>query len=196
MCIAIACLWFFSNRFIIGKVYNAYEEGYPVDQHYDVGIVLGGFSSYDPIKKQIVFNTSGDRFFQALFLYREKKIDRILISGGNSEGRDRIKEADVAARQLKIMGVPDSAIMVENQSRNTAENAELSYKKISASIPNAKVVVVTSAWHIPRARVHFDKYFKEKVTFYPSNYIGKTHYNLTDYVIPYPGAFIDWKFML
>lgn len=193
---ALVCLCFFSNKFIVGKVFNAYEADYPKDQHYDIGIVLGGFSSYTK-DKGIVFNTSGDRFFQAIYLYNEKKIDKIMISGGSANVfADTVKEADLAAEQLRKIGIPDTCIIVENQSRNTAENAAFSYKKIMAVNPDAKIVVITSAWHIPRARKLFAKYFKREITFYPSNYIGKTIYNPTDYYQPSYGAFTDWQFIL
>lgn len=190
-------LLFFANPFIIGKIFNAYEEGYPKDQHYQIGIVLGGFSGYDEEHREIVFSSSAGRFFDAINLFNQKKIDQILISGGNSNLiNNKIKEADLAAGYLREIGIPDSAILVENQSRNTAENAALSFKKVMEVNPNAKIVVVTSAWHIPRARLNFSKYFKRNIFYYPSNYIGKTSYSLTDYLLPSYSSFSKWNFIL
>jgi uncharacterized SAM-binding protein YcdF (DUF218 family) len=193
----LAGLIFFANPFIIGKVFNAYEEGYPTEKHYQIGIVLGGFAGYDEERKQIMFSSSGDRLFEAIKLYRQGRIEQILISGGNSNLLDnKIREADIAAAYLRKIGIPDSVILVENESRNTVENAILSFKKVQEVNPHAKILVVTSAWHIPRARLNFSKYFKQDIFYYPSNYMGKTHYNLTDYFLPSFSSFQKWNFMI
>lgn len=190
-------LLFFSNSFIIGKIYNAYEEKRTEVGHYRIGIVLGGFSGYDTNTKRISFSSSSGRFFEALKLYRTGKIDKILISGGNSNLFDNsIKEADVVANFLREIGVPDSAILAENQSRNTIENAAFSFKKVNEVEPGAPVLVITSAWHIPRARLDFSKYFKQNIGYYPANYIGKTGYTLRDYIKPSVSSFYKWNLIL
>lgn len=187
-------LLIFSNSFIVGKIFNYYEPSYPKDKEYDIGIVLGGFSSINGRNNHIRFGWAGDRLFQVISLYKSGKIDKILITSGSASISDtKIKEADLVFDYLKKIGIPDSSILIENQSRNTIENASLSFKLIENIQPNARILIITSAWHIPRAKIAFSKYFGEKIDYYPTNYIGKTNYDLSDYLIPSAEALSNWE---
>jgi uncharacterized SAM-binding protein YcdF (DUF218 family) len=68
---------------------------------------------------------------------------RILYSGGGTE-------APLGKEILIRLGVERERIIVEDRSRNTAQNARLS-KIIAAPKPSDKWVLVTSAFHMPRA---------------------------------------------
>ena len=193
----VVVLLFFSNGFIFGKVANAYEAGYPRNDTYDIGIILGGFSGLNTRNNQISFAWSSDRLFQTLALYKTDKIKKILIASGNgSLGGVGVKEADLAHDYLKEIGVPDSAMLIENQSRNTIENAANCYKLLKRETPDAKILVITSAWHIPRAKLIFSKYFGEKLNYYPTNFIGKTEFGWTDFIIPSAEALGNWELLL
>jgi len=187
---------FFSNGFIAGKVMNAYESGYPKAQKYDVGIVLGGFSGLNNRNNQIAFSGSGDRLFQAIALYKKGQIKQILLSSGSANLISKeIKEADLAIQYLKLIGIPDTAILVENQSRNTVENAKYSLALIEKKSLHAKVLVITSAWHIPRAKLIFDKQTTLKIDYYPTNFLGNTEFEFGDLIIPNASAFGTWELL-
>lgn len=187
---------FFSNGLIVGKVINSYEASYPKIGKYDVGIVLGGFSGLNKRNNEIAFNWAGDRLFQAIALYKKGQIKQILLSSGSANLVDReIKEADLAIKYLKLIGIPDSAILTENQSRNTVENARYSLALIAKSTPKAKVLVITSAWHIPRAKLIFDKQAKQKIEYYPTNFSGDTEFDLSDFIIPDASALGTWEML-
>jgi uncharacterized SAM-binding protein YcdF (DUF218 family) len=198
--IGLALLWIFSNSFIVGKVLNAYEESYPRLEHYDYGVVLGGFSGMNQRTKKIVFNWTADRLFETIALFQEGRLKHILITSGSSNliYKD-VKEADLVYKYLCEIGIPDSSIVIENQSRNTIENAMYTSRLIKQINPNAKILVITSAWHIPRAKLSFDKYFKDNianVTYYPTNYMGKTKYDWSDFIIPDISALNKWEFLI
>ena len=186
---------FFSNSFIVGSVLNIYEVKYPPMAKYDVGILLGGFSNVNKRNNSVQFGWAGDRLLQGVSLYKKGVINKILVTGGNSNLIDnKLKEADLTFNYLKQIGIPDSAILIENQSRNTLENASLSYKLIEKQKPKAKLLVITSAWHIPRAKVIFSKYFKN-ATYYPTNFLGKTEYDFSDYIVPSTEALSNWDLL-
>lgn len=190
----VVVLLLFSNGFIFGKVANAYEADYPPNHTYDVGIVLGGFSGINTRNNQISFASSGDRLFQTLSLYKKGKIKRILITSGNGSLTGiGVKEADVAHDYLKEIGIPDSSLIIENQSRNTIENAANCYQLLKKEAPQAKVLVITSAWHIPRAKLIFSKYFGENLNYYPTNFIGKTEFGWTDFIVPSAEVLSNWE---
>lgn len=187
---------FFSNAFIVGKIASWYEADYPAKQKYDVGIVLGGFSGINERNHQISFNWASDRLFQALAMYKKGEINKILLSGGNANLVDnKIKEADLVVDYLKLIGIPDSAILFENQSRNTVENARNSIALIKKYKPDAKILVITSAWHIPRAKTIFGKQTTLKIDYYPTNFIGRTSYNIGDFIVPDLGSFGTWELL-
>ena len=195
ICILII-FFFFSNGFIVGKIINSYEADYPRAGKFDVGIVLGGFSGLNKRNNEIAFNWAGDRLFQAIALYKKGQIKQILLSGGSANLTDRkIKEADLAIQYLKLIGIPDSAILIENQSRNTIENARYSLALIAKSKPKAKILVITSAWHIPRAKLIFDRQAEHKIEYYPTNFSGDTEFHLSDIIIPNANALEAWEML-
>jgi len=192
----IIILLLFSNGFLSGKIYNAYEARYPSPKKYDIGILLGGFSGVNERNSQIAFGFTNDRLLQTIALYKKGVINKILITGGSANLIDKeIKEADLVKDYLKVIGIPDSAVIIENQSRNTLENAKFSKQIINQLDPNAKILVITSAWHVPRARINFKKYFKKDIEYYPTNHIGKVKYDLSDFIVPSAEALNNWNIL-
>ncbi|WP_293312138.1 YdcF family protein [Pedobacter sp. UBA5917] len=194
--LSLIVFFFFSNDFIIGKILNSYEAGYPKIQQYDVGIVLGGFSGLNKRNNEIAFSGASDRLFQTITLYKKGQIKQILLSSGSANLIDKeVKEADLAVKYLKLIGIPDSAILIENQSRNTIENARYSLALIEKKNPQAKILVITSAWHIPRAKLIFDKQTKRKIEYYPTDFRGRTEFDLSDFIIPSASALGTWELL-
>lgn len=79
----------------------------------------------------------------------------ILVSGGNVLHAEGVSEADLMADVL----VNEFKIPVawrERNSRNTAENAQFSYKLLQ-NFAIRKIVLVTQAYHMPRAVHEFRK---------------------------------------
>ncbi|WP_343523194.1 YdcF family protein [Pedobacter sp.] len=193
---ALIIFFFFSNGFIAGKIINSYEAGYPPLQHYDIGIVLGGFSGLNKRTNEIAFTGASDRLFQAISLYKKGRIKQLLLSSGSANLIDKkVKEADLALNYLKLIGIPDSAILIENQSRNTIENARYSLALVGKKNPKAKLLVITSAWHIPRAKLIFEKLARQKIDYYPTNFSGNTGFVLSDFIIPNAGALGTWEML-
>jgi uncharacterized SAM-binding protein YcdF (DUF218 family) len=74
---------------------------------------------------------------------------RVLFSGGTLID-DGDPEAKFAARLLDSFGIAPSRIILEDRSRNTLENAVFS-KAIVQPKPGERWLLVTSAYHMPRA---------------------------------------------
>lgn len=76
---------------------------------------------------------------------------RIIFSGGSgSLDHGAPAEADFVYPLLDELNVPRSRVELENRSRNTVENAVFS-KAIARPRPGERWLLVTSAWHMPRA---------------------------------------------
>ena len=97
---------------------------------------------------------SGDRLLHAFELFRAKKAKVILASGGWARPGGPPAEADLMRMVLEQLGVPASAILIEDRSRTTEENGAY-----SAAIMHrnglSTALLVTSAIHMPRALATF-----------------------------------------
>jgi uncharacterized SAM-binding protein YcdF (DUF218 family) len=158
---ALAVFLFFSNPFIVNRITQWYQvKPMPMQagEKYDAGVLLGGMMSYDEPSGSAHFTASSDRFIQMLKLYKEGHIRKIIISGGNARIRPgAFREADWLYKNFLAMGVPEADLLVERQARNTVENARLA-RKITDSLQSTRpIVIVTSAWHMPRAIRIFDQ---------------------------------------
>jgi len=98
---------------------------------------------------------SADRILHAARLYRAAKAPMIIVSGGNVFPQENVEpESFHIARLLREWGVPRQAIITEGRSRNTYQNAVES-KQIIEERNIDKILLVTSALHMPRALAVF-----------------------------------------
>ncbi len=90
-------------------------------------------------------------------LYHAGLAPRIITTGG--VGDFPPSEADVAARVLRSAGVPDSAILREDASTSTQENAAFAKQRFGGR----RVLVVTDGFHTWRAERVFARNYEEVV---------------------------------
>ena len=88
-------------------------------------------------------------------LYHANKAPKIIVSGGAPAGD--VSEAKGMAAKLVAKGVSKSAIMLENNSTTTYENAEFTANELIRNEINS-IILVTSALHTPRSMAVFDRY--------------------------------------
>jgi len=162
--VALSLLLLMSNRWISNLVFRAWEpETITADQitePYDIGIVLGGYSNFyiEPGHDRHNLSERGNRLTNALELYFSGKIKKILLSGGSGRLlQDGPSEAELVFALLERWGVPESDIILEPDSKNTWENAEFTNNIIQTRHPGASCLLITSAWHLPRAQACFQK---------------------------------------
>ena len=171
--IILFVFYLFTNSFIADSCSRAWEISpksiSSLTNNYKYGIVLGGFSSYNKSIQHIDFNESGDRLISAIELYKLDKIEKIIISGGNGELiNDGMKESEWSKKFLMNMGVKEKDILLENNSRNTMENAQNTAILIGSDI-SKKTLLITSANHMKRAFFCFNEnHFK--IDCYPTDF--------------------------
>ena len=118
-------------------------------------IVLLGGSVGLPLKPRTDSEILGNRALHAFRLYKAGLAKKIIISGGNVFPQPGVKsESFYTARLLEEWGVPAEAVVIEEASRNTYENAIQTKKKLRL-IDEDMVLLVTSAFHMPRALATF-----------------------------------------
>jgi uncharacterized SAM-binding protein YcdF (DUF218 family) len=138
------------------------EERYarpPLPDRVDGIIVLGGGfeSAVNLVRGGYELNDSGDRFVEAAILARRYPTVRIVVSGGDPALTiDEEPDATTAPRLLTALGVAPERLVLEGKSRNTYENAVFTKAMVSPR-PAETWLLVTSAFHMPRAKALFDK---------------------------------------
>jgi uncharacterized SAM-binding protein YcdF (DUF218 family) len=87
-------------------------------------------------------------------LYQQGYAPKLLFSGGNGHAfQDAPKDAQEMTRWAERLGVSKEAIVVEDLSRTTYENA-IETKRLLGPV---SILLVTSASHLPRATALFRK---------------------------------------
>ena len=192
----------FTNTFIFKTIVHFWEipaEKIENLEKHDVAIVLGGMFEFDNDANRLSILRSGDRIWQALELYHNKKVRKILISGDHGYIFDRgLHEADQLKEILVGWGVPAEDIIVEPHSRNTYENALESAKILREDYPEyTRFILVTSAFHMRRSAACFEKQGLECTLFSTNQITGsRLHYNWDEFIIPNAHNFENWFVLL
>ena len=193
----------FSNPYLLELSWQAWE--YPVSHPSDVpqtfkyAVVLGGHSdsrASDPEK--LVLGHDPNRLTDAIRLYKTGKVEKLVLTGGSGAlFGERVSEAPLAAAFLKDLGIPDDAILVEGESRNTHENATNTAALLGApEIMGKPVLLVTSAFHMRRSVPTFER---EGFSVIPYATDAKAHHGAAvsfQSFVPSPWALAEWHFLL
>lgn len=116
-------------------------------------IVLGGAisSRLSNVHGETVVDGDAGRIFAMVKLARAYPAARMVYSGGDASiFADESPETDYVYPLLDSLGISRGRILLENRSRNTAENAAFT-KQLVDPKPGERWLLVTSAQHMPRA---------------------------------------------
>lgn len=137
-------------------------------------VILGGGENPElsSVWQQSQFNAAAERVMVIPALAKRFPDAPIIFAGGSgSVLRQSFKGADGVADYLNQIGLLDR-VLLENQSRNTYENALLSAKLLGA-VPDQPWLLVTSAFHMPRSVGIFEKQGWQVIP-YPVDYYSTT----------------------
>lgn len=153
----LGLLWIASTPVVSFHAVHSLEAPFPAVAIADTpaadAIVLlgGGLSPPRAPHQRIELNEAVDRIFHAAHLLRAGKAPFVIASGGGvdyTEGMPR--PADSMGDVLVELGVPRDAVVLERQSRTTAENALYS-KPLLEERGAHRILLVTSAAHMRRS---------------------------------------------
>lgn len=198
----LVLILFFSNPWITNKVLLWWEitpiNSASITSPYDVGVVLGGCMRYfDNNTQRVVYGSSVDRLIQAIQLYHQGKIKKILLSGGSGyisfpEWREAVYLAEVVHQSC----IPDSAIIIEKTSRNTRENAVESAKILHEGNYGQRILLITSATHMKRSQACFNKAGIHADSFAVDSRAGIGIYTLDKLIVPDCDNLGNWDVMI
>lgn len=201
--IAIVLFLIFTNQFLSNSILSHWEwEALPMTQTpmVEVGILLGGMTNQDrELRDRTYFTGNVDRMIQTAHLYKEGRIQKILVTGGTAalkvEANDK-PEALLLKETLVEWGVPAEDIWVEDQSLNTHQNAALSKTILETHNHTGPSLLITSAFHMRRSIACFDKEGIEVVPYPTSFYTKESDFFILDAIFPKAEAAFQWHFVI
>lgn len=150
-----------SSPLLARPLFSSLEAWYPLptvprDTHYDAIVVLGGGVLEQGTLRPLADLTSysKNRTICGVDLYQQGYAEKLVLTGGNEHPfKDAPKNAPEMKRWAQRLGIPDHAIVTEEASRTTYENATETKRLLGS----ASILLVSSASHLPRAAAMFTK---------------------------------------
>ena len=158
---ALLILWLSSTTGFSNLLARSLEWRYKPPEEIPAGEVIvllgGGTESAAYPRSGVEINGAGDRVLYAAQLFKEGKSPLILLSGGEITWMNdgSATPAEDMAEILASLDVPPEAMIIEDRSRNTYENA-LYAKELLEERGISKILLVTSAMHMPRSVALFE----------------------------------------
>jgi len=124
----------------------------------EIAVVLGGMAAFHEPSGRVRFNGASDRLWQAVALYKEGYVSKIFIAGGSPKIILKEKpESEFIRDYLLLLSIPENDIFIENRSKNTYQNALYTGELFEKMNWEKNIVLVTSAFHMTRAKACFKK---------------------------------------
>lgn len=163
--VALVALWLGGHKLTSLTLVRVLEGRYPAMAPDEVPeaeaiVVLGGGTLEKGVPRPThEVSEAGDRVIYAARLYRAGVAPLVIVSGSHGPFHPFGSEpgSAVMAELLTLCGVPKEAILQETVSVNTYENAAETVKMLQAQGID-RIVLVTSAMHMPRSMALFAKY--------------------------------------
>ncbi len=191
---ALSLAILFTNPFLANEAMSGWEESVkPIGSipNYDYAVVLTGVADNRRLPQdRVYFNKGADRVTHTFQLYKLGKIKKIIISGGSGSLSDEnYSEAETLERAFLLFGVPKSDLILEEMSKNTHQSAI----NCTSLLPNnEKILLISSSFHLKRARGCFNKTGIQNDVF-PVDFYSSPRRFTPDAWIPNSYALNEWS---
>ena len=157
----VAILFIFSMPIISGKLIAYLESDFELTkpskvETADAVVVLSGMVSTITTKDGLDYEWGDavDRFLAGIDLFNLNKAPTLIFTGGKLPWSIGVPEGEFLREEAIKLGIPKKDILLTENVENTDQEAK-AIKKI-ISLDNPKVILVTSAFHMPRAQLVFE----------------------------------------
>ena len=159
-------------------------------------VVLSGMISPIMTKQGVAYEWGDpDRFFGGIELLKAGKANNIIFTGGILPWQKNIQpEGQILAKFAAEYGIPSSQIIVTGDVENTRDEAKAVRQILTKNSAN-KIILVTSAFHMPRASKSFQNEGLE-VQIYPVDYKTGISDVTPMHFLPSADAFYMFQFSL
>jgi len=149
-------------------------------------VVLGGMT-WDIRGEQGMeteWNENADRFWAGLDLYKAGKAPRLFLMAGRLPWEKNQKTEGHWLKEKAVeLGVPAENIWLSPEVQNTFQEAQA----VAKELPRGTILLVTSAFHMPRARALFEAQGLSVLPFPVDFRVVENETTLLDF-LPNPGA--------
>ena len=140
----------------------------------------GGMGGKTNVSDYAEMAGGADRVWQAARLWRNQ-VERRREKGENADVKIIVsgRGNEWTTKGLLIdFGVPTNALVFLDEPRNTEQEAKAIVRLFDCSNSRPKVLLVTSAWHMKRAKMMFEKYASElDIVPAPTDFESTTHFS-------------------
>lgn len=146
----------FSNNFFKLVEGSEYRKPISAIDSADAIVVLSGMLEINEVGDSSYIEWGDpDRFFGGIALFKAGKAQKLVFTGGKMPW-DKVKktEGEVLKEYAISNGIPAEKIFVTKDVENTADEAVAVKELIS---PSKRIILVTSAFHMYRAKMLFEK---------------------------------------
>ena len=184
-----------SNKLIayLESDYKLYEQS-KIEQANAI-VVLSGMVRVIKKKNGLDYewNDAVDRIFSGIDLFKLKKAPILIFTAGKLPWSVGLPEGEYLRDIAIKFGVPKKNIIITENVVNTEKEA-IAVKKLF-SIESPKVILVTSAFHMPRAKIVFEKAGLRVIPFFVDFRSSNEKQTLMSF-IPSAGAFASTSFFI
>ena len=111
-----------------------------------------------PGKANIIEWRDPDRFFAGVSLFQKKKAPKLFFTGGVSPFEKTSKDEGTLYKEYAVsLGIPSESIDITNRVFNTADEAIEIKRMLNEAKNQKKIILVTSAFHMQRAKKQFER---------------------------------------
>ncbi len=158
--LALASLWFLSFPLVANSLWRVIEQqalrpAVSAAPKAQALVVLGGMTRVIRGDQgfEIEWNDNADRFWAGLELFKAGKAPRLFLMAGRLPWEKSQKTEGEWLRAKAIeFGVPEKKIWLSPEVQNTQQEAQA----VAKELPGGTILLVTSAFHMPRARALFE----------------------------------------
>ena len=146
----------FSNNFFKIVEGNEYRKPISTIDSVDAIVVLSGMLEINEVEDSTYIEWGDpDRFFGGIALFKAGKAQKLVFTGGKMPWDNAKKTEGQVLKEYAISnGIPSEKIFVTKDVENTADEAVAVSALIS---PSKRIILVTSAYHMYRAKRLFEK---------------------------------------
>lgn len=191
--LAFFLLWISSLPVVAGPLWRLIENGQvraaaSDAPQADAVVVLSGGRPVAPGPAAVSEWTDADRFFGGIELFRAGKAPRLIFTGGATPSKpDDPAEGEILVKWAIDLGVPGGSVTTTGRVVNTLEEAAAVSKLLAGASGGRRILLVTSAYHMPRAARVFRGSGLE-VHEYPVDFAGRGGgFDIVDW-LPAPSA--------
>ena len=121
-------------------------------------VLSSGGRTQAPGEANIVEWNDPDRFFAGVSLFQKGKAPKLFFTGGSTPYERKSKNEGTLYKEHAIsLGIPSNAITTTGRVFNTAQEAREIKRELNNNNSPYKILLVTSAFHMQRAKKQFER---------------------------------------